>query len=271
MEDLKPDTSTVKKLLEEVKGFFREKRIIMKSRADKNEISTEQVQNSQWIKDFIIPAELSAFYLQIDSPEDIETLNNDLERNLVEVQDNLKNFLNNNSDLEEPLKKKVSSFISLLLKAQTIIKKGGLKKSLKAAVQRCTDVEELREESGRLYAKFIKEHILEQIIVPSYEGLRHNPNEEVYRIVVKEMNQFLAKLGVMTIQIDEGEIWKDNSPYKPAAETNSDEYKTTNEQEKDIIKAVLRYAYAFQENKGEDNLLISDGEVIVMVYQPEGV
>lgn len=270
MED-KPNISVVENLLNALSNFFRDKAIVVKSRAKTKDNAAENTKNSQWIKDFIIQPSESAFYLRINSPEDIQTLNAELNSALKSTQDSLKRFLKNNSELEETLKRKVTSFIGHLEKAMIQVTKGRLKKELKNVGETCNDVDEMIEKAGKLYAKFIKDDILEQIMYPSYEGLRHNPNETVYFSVVKEINQFLANLGVMTIQIDEGDVWQDDSQYNTSEESKADEYKTNDENQKDIVRAVLRYAYAFQENKGEDNLQIADGEVIVMVYKPEGV
>ena len=270
MED-KPNISVVENLLNDISNFCRDKGIVVKSRAKTKAGAADNTKNSQWIKDFIIQPNESAFYLRINSPDDIKTLNDELNSYIKNAQDGLRSFLRNNSDLEEPLKKKVDSFIGHLERAKIQVTKGRLKKELKAVVETCNSVDELRKKTGNIYAKFIKDDILAQIMYPSYEGLRHNPNETVYFSVVKEINQFLANLGVMTVQIDEGDIWQDDSPYNVSEESNADEYKTADERQKDTVRAVLRYAYAFQESKGDDNPVIAEGEVIVMVYKPEGV
>ncbi len=272
MEDLKqPNRLDVENLLSELQQFFRKLGIIMPRRVDTKENSAEDVQKSQWIKHFIIPTDEKAFYLQIDSPDDIKELNHKLADSLQSLQKSLKDFQNKNENLEESLRKKIQSFISILSNAIKKLTRGALKTELKKASETCNAVKQLREESGRLYAKFIKDDLLDNIMYPSYEGLRHDPNEEVYLFVVETMNQFLANLGVMTIQVNEGDRLNDDLPYKISEETKAEQYKTTNEQEQDIIKAVLRYAYVFQENKGGDNRQIADGEVIVMVFEPEGV
>ena len=272
MEDLKqPNRLDVENLLSELQQFFRKLGIIMPRRIDKKENSEEDVQKSQWIKHFIIQTDETAFYLQIDSPDDIKELNHKLADSLQSLQRSLKDFQNKNENLEESLRKKIKSFISILLNAINKLTRGALKTELKKASENCNAVDQLRKESGRLYAKFIEDDLLDNIMYPLYEGLRHDPNEEVYLFVVEKMNQFLANLGVMTSQVNEGDRWDDDLPYKISEETNAEQYKTTNEQEQYIIKAVLRYAYVFQENKGEDNRQIDDGEVIVMVFEPEGV
>ena len=72
----------------------------------------------------------------------------------------------------------------------------------------------------------------------------------------------------MTVNISVGEVYDENSPYIPSEESQSEKFTTTFAQEKDTIREILRYAYAFQEDNGAR--IIMDGEVIVMVYQPEG-
>ena len=261
-------------LLEQIKKFFRAKGIILPTifvtRDETEKFSESPAVNLQWVQSFIIQTDEPAFYLKIDSPDDIAILNQDLEQALSELQDSLKKFLENNRELEESLRSKINTFATAHLVQAKKAVKFRLKKLKTEVANNCNTVEELRELAGKHYATFIKQELLERIVYPLYDGLEQNPKEEAYLWVLNEVNRFLADLGVMTINISVGEYWDENNPfYSPAEESTSDKYATTNPDEKGLICEVLRYAYAFQENKDADNRQIAEGIIIVKVYRPE--
>lgn len=275
MEDLSVyETTATEDLLERVKNFFRAKGIMMSTifvtRDDAEKNSESSAKKSQWIKHFVIQTDEPAFYLKIDSPDDIATSNQELEQTLSDLQDSLKKFLENNRELEENLRSKINTFAtSHLVKAKRAVK-FRLKKLKGEAANNCNTVDELRNLAGKYYADFVRQELLERIVYPLYDGLQQNPNEDAYLCVLIEVNRCLADLGVMTVNVSVGEHWDENNPfYSPAAESASDEYTTTNADEKGLIREVLRYAYVFQENKGADNRQIAEGTIIVMVYRPE--
>lgn len=278
MEDLNVyETTATEDLLEQVKNFFRAKGIILspifaaRDEAEKN--SESPAEKLQWIKPFIIETDEPAFYLKIYSPDDIATSNQKLEQDLSDLQNSLKKFLENNPELDESLRSKINTFATThLLQAKKAVK-FRLKKLKGEAANNCNTVDELRNLAGKHYADFVRQELLERIVYPLYDGLQQNPNEAAYFCylwVLNEVNRFLADLGVMTVNISVGEHWDEDNPfYSPAAESASDEYTTTNADEKGLIREVLRYAYVFQENKGADNRQIAEGTIIVMVYRPE--
>lgn len=128
MEDLIVYESTVvEELLSRIKNFCREKGIILpttfvtRDEAEKN--SESLVADSQWVKPFIIQTDEPAFYLKINSPDDIALLNKDLEQALSELQDSLKKFLENNRELEESLRSKINTFATAhLVQAKKAVK-----------------------------------------------------------------------------------------------------------------------------------------------------
>ena len=268
------ESMAAEELLEQIKKFFRAKGIILPTifvtRDETEKFSESPAVNLQWVQSFIIQTDEPAFYLKIDSPDDIAILNQDLEQALSELQDSLKKFLENNRELEESLHSKINTFATAHLVQAKKAVKFRLKKLKTEVANNCNTVEELRELAGKYYATFIKQELLERIVYPLYDGLEQNPKEEAYLWVLNEVNRFLADLGVMTINISVGEYWDENNPfYFPAEESTSDKYATTNPDEKGLICEVLRYAYVFQENKDADNRQIAEGIIIVKVYRPE--
>lgn len=268
------ESMAAEELLEQIKKFFRAKGIILPTifvtRDETEKFSESPAVNLQWVQSFIIQTDEPAFYLKIDSPDDIAILNQDLEQALSELQDSLKKFLENNRELEESLRSKINTFATAHLVQAKKAVKFRLKKLKTEVANNCNTVEELRELAGKYYATFIKQELLERIVYPLYDGLEQNPKEEAYLWVLNEVNRFLADLGVMTINISVGEYWDENNPfYFPAEESTSEKYATTNPDEKGLICEVLRYAYVFQENKDADNRQIAEGIIIVKVYRPE--
>lgn len=269
------EPTLAEELLSQIKKFSRASGIILSpifaacDEAEKN--SESPAEKLQWIKPFIIETDEPAFYLKIDSPDDIATLNQELDQALSDLQNSLKKFLENNPELDESLRSKINTFATMHLVQAKKAVKFRLKKLKGEAANNCNTVDELRNLAGKHYADFVRQELLERIVYPLYDGLQHNPNEAAYLGVLDKVNRFLADLGVMTVNISVGEHWDENNPfYSPAPEESaSDEYATTNADEKDLIRDILRYAYVFQEDKGADNRQIAEGTIIVMVYRPE--
>lgn len=266
------NTSDAENLLEQVKRLFMSKGIILAKKFSFESPETAQSadDDSEVIKHFFIQPDATAFYLKLDSSDDIEKLNTSLETQIKNLQDKLNNFLRNNSELDGSLREKVEIFASSnLMKAKKAVK-FGLTKSLKQDSKECNNISELYNAAGRRYGDFFQKEILERVMYPIYEGLSQNPADDVYRWVLQELNSFLSELGIYTVDISIGDKYDENSPYYPAEESKSEKYTTTSLEQKDSIKKILRYAYAFNEGKGTDNRKIVDGEVIVMVYRAEG-
>lgn len=257
-------------LLEQIKSFFMSKGIIAKKFSFKSSETKQSADDDfKVIKQFFIHPDATAFYLKLNSPDDIDELNMSLEMQIKNLQDKLNNFLRNNSELDGDLREKIETFASSnLMKAKKAIK-FGLTKSLKQDSKECNSISELHEASGRRYGEFFQKEILERIVYPIYDGLRQNPADDVYRWVLQEINVFLSELGIYTVNISVGDKYDENSPYVPAEESRSEKYITTSLEQKDSIKKILRYAYAFNEGKVTDNRQIDEGEVIVMVYRAE--
>lgn len=268
---IKYDLAAAENLLSEVKQFLLSKGIMLtKKFSGDQSAKSETLDPALWIKPFVLQASAPAFYLYINSPDDIPAKNADLESRLNALQSELKNFLQNNSDLNESLADKINTLASSVLTQTKRAVKFGLKKSLAQDIKNCNRVEELREAAKRRYGDFLKKNFLEEIMVPLYEGLKQSPHESAYLYVLDKVNNFLADLGVETVGISVGEKFDENLPYTPIAESDSPQYITANAEEKDIIREIFRYAYAFQEDKGAENYSIMEGEVAVMVYRPGG-
>ena len=268
------EPTLAEELLSQIKKFSRASGIILSpifaARDDAEKNSESSAEKSQWIKPFVVQTDEPAFYLKIDSPDDIATSNQELDQALSDLQNSLKNFLENNPELDKSLRSKINTFATLNLVQAKKAVKFRLKKLKGEAANNCNTVDELRNLAGKHYAALVRQELLERIVYPLYDGLQQNPNEDAYLCVLIEVNRCLADLGVMTVNVSVGEHWDENNPfYSPAAESASDEYATTNADEKDLIRDILRYAYVFQEDKGADNRQIAEGTIIVMTYRPE--
>ena len=259
-------------LLTEIKKFLLSKGIMLRQKfsAVKNSEIQSSKSNSDLIKPFIIQTDTPAFYLEINSPDDISKVNEQLENLLTNLQTDLKNFLDTNSDLDSVIADKINTFATSNLTAAKKAFKFNLKKSLLAEIKNCNTIDELREVARRYYGNFLEKEFLQRIMVPLYEGIKQTPTKQAYIWTLGKVNDFLSELGVMTAEISVGDVWNENSLYIPANSEYSKKFSTTNAQEKDTVREILQYAYIFNENRGAENYPIMDGEVIVMVYKTEG-
>ncbi|MBQ7197970.1 MAG: hypothetical protein IJS29_01780 [Selenomonadaceae bacterium] len=267
------DLPTTKNLLDDVKIFFASKGIMLPKKSSVKLNPQSQSANADptlWIKPFIIQPSEPAFYLDINSPDDLFAKNTELDEQLSTLQGELKIFLQNNSDLEETLKDKINTFATSHLTRAKIAVNRNLRKKFNFDIKSCTSIEELRDVAGQRYSEFFTKDFLERIMIPLYESIKQTPDEPAYLWTLGKVNSFLEDLGIMTVNISIGDVYDENSPYVPAAESNLEKYSTTNPNEKDTVREILRYAYAFQENKGAENRIIMDGEVIVMTYRAGG-
>ncbi len=265
------DSTAAESLLTQIKNFFMSKGIVMTKKfggAKSQQNQSSPADYALWIKSFIIQTNESAFYLSINSPDDVAATRADLEKRLTDLQGKLKTFLQNNSDLDKNLLGKIQTLANGNLSKAIKAAQFGLRKDLESRVKECNSVDDLQDIASRLYGEFLKKEFLERIIVPLYEGLRQNPKEFAYLWTLQEVNNFLADLGVMTVDISVGDFYDEKKPYEPSEESRS--AITTDAADKDKIREILRYAYAFQEDKGAENSVIMPGKVIVAVYQKGG-
>ena len=265
------DSTAAESLLTQIKNFFMSKGIVMTKKfggAKSQQNQSSPADYALWIKPFIIQTNEPAFYLDIDSPDDVAATRADLEKRLTDLQGKIKTFLQNNNDLDENLLSKIQTLANANLSRAIKATQFGLKNKLASDVKKCNSVNDLQDIASRRYREFFEKEFLERIIVPLYEGLRQNPKETAYLWILQEVNNFLADLGVMTVDISIGDFYDEKKPYEPSEESRS--AITTDAADKDKIREVLRYAYAFQEDKGAENSVIMLGKVIVAVYQAGG-
>ncbi len=257
-------------VLQEVKNKMVSHGILLARRVTKTTggFGDEVAESVNWVRPFFFDTTASAFYLGINSPDDLIEINTDLETKLSNLQSKMKLFLVNNSDLEEDIRSKINTFATSILAQAKKAVKFGLKNGLKADKENCRSLEDLREAAGRRYADFIRKEVLERIMVPLYDGVHYAPDESAYQYILTQVNNFLAELGVLTVPVSVGAVYDENMPYEPSEVSQEEQYKTENIEEKDKICAILRYAYAFQEDKeGVENRRIMDGSVIVKIYR----
>lgn len=268
-------------LLEETQKLFRVKGIIFSSGrkksvdAQKKAIETGD-EAGAWVKEFALPAETQAFYLQINSRDEAVERGKEIGEQIAQIQGRLQTFLQNNSDLEAEIAKKIKTFASTHLTKARKYLLNGLAKELNKDMDTANSIEEVREAVGKRYSSFLKREIFDRIIEPLYEGIKKSvqeadtEGEEAYRAVLRELNSFFSGLGVTTITVAVGEKMPPDVPYGFSEESTSAKYTTTDLSEKDIVREIRRYAYVFQEEKGSENRVVVDGEVIVAVYRPGG-
>ena len=89
-----------------------------------------------------------------------------------------------------------------------------------------------------------------------------------YEFILREVNEFLAELGILTLTVEIGEKVPDDDdfPYelKPFENFTSDFDK------KDSVVEIERYAYVFNEGRGVENFPVCEGSAVVMIYGNSG-
>ena len=257
--------SDAEELLTRVRALFRDKGILLPTRVQPKTDKPKEKSDGAWIKAFIIPSKAQAFYLAIKSPNDLDTvLIANLDQKLSALKSDIDRFVDDNKlELDPNIRSKLETFATGHISKAKKFLNFGVKKNLRG----CNTIEEMREAAGRGCVTLLKEHLLDRIMTPLYEGLHDDHEQAAYLYVLDKVNGFLSELGVCTVNVEVGEKISEDMPYDLM---KSDRYITDDPEQKDMVKEIVRYAYAFEENKGADNLQIMDGEVMVAVLGQGG-
>ena len=208
---------------------------------------SQNIISDGWLKPFRIQQNLQkkAFYLQINSPDDVKVWNKVAIDKIEELHTNLGKLIgNNDSILDADAKDKVKK-----LKSNVIRLKKALNVKAKSMTKECASVDDLREHARDAYISLFKGKLIEPILEPIYGGMRQK-RSQVYPLILKYINDFMADFGVVTFEVHAGQVNDyEHNPYIPEEPTETED--TQDLSLKDVIKSVNTYAYVFYE---EDDL-----------------
>lgn len=259
------DFEAMAKLNDEMDKFCLNKGIAVALK--KNDLissdSTGPVENtadSSWLKDFEFQAERPAFYLSIDSQEDIQKWVDEIQNSLGKlVLDSRKYSEENKSFFSQNMLKKFQHFIGTMIKCR----KRFMNSYKKVLEEDCDTIDELRQQTAKVFSSILKDYFFSTIVEPVYMGMAEN-QQNVYRYLINKINPFLSGLGIEPIILHPGDEMN-YELYEPTEDSAKNI--THDENLKDRVKEVSCYAYAF---KGNDKVYpIMNGKASVWAYRKE--
>lgn len=269
---LEPKTfSELEALTDEIEKFFSYSGIITGYTAsvvgNMDNLDHQDSQNiisDGWLKPFRIPrdSQKKAFYLQINSPDDVKGWNKVAIDKIEKLHTRLGQLIeNNDSMLDADAKDKVKK-----LKLNVIRLKKALNVKAKSMTKECASVDDLREHARYAYSNLLKGKLIEPILEPIYEGMRQKQSQ-AYLLILRYINDFMADFGVVTFEVHAGQVNDyENNPYKPEEPTEAET--TQNPSLKDVIKSVNTYAYVFyEEDDWQKCPCISEGSITLWRYK----
>lgn len=241
-----------KNLLSKVRVFFQTKlRVIVPewiSPKEKEESSTESYNG--FIEVFCINECSEPIYSCCNGFDDIKEILDSFSVKIGNLIDYMDQIIDNNKDLDDITRDALDSYAKALDKSLTVYENQINKRMTK--FKELQTVRDLREELYHLFSEIISKYIISVLFDGLYERLKNNSGP-VYELVVKEIDAFLASIGVCTRNISIGESI--DSEYMEATpdslENYTDDYKMF-----DKVSEIRRYPYVFK-----DGQKIADGVV----------
>ena len=156
-------------------------------------------------------------------------------------------LLDNNEELDKDIKASLKSYANAIDKCMSVY---SVQKRRQKFMEMST-VDELREGVRQFLCDIISKYIIVVLIDALYERI-NNGAGQVYILAAKEINSFLAKIGVYTKNVMKGE--KIDPEYMEPT-TDSAENFTEDFNKFDTIEEIRRYPYYFS-----DGFKIIDGQ-----------
>ena len=221
--------------------------------------------SNEWLEKFVIDTDNPAFFLNIKSPDDVRAFNEKFIARLAKIQATFNKYIDDNSDvLSEEMQKKIISFKAPFSRAESGV--SSRRKIIERKVSEANSIEEVRGELRKVFTGYLK-NIFSHVINPLCDGMRLT-SDAAYEFILREVNEFLAELGILTLTVEIGGKVPDDDdfPYelKPSENFTSDFDK------KDSVVEIERYAYVFNEGRGVENFPVCEGSAVVMIYGNSG-
>ncbi len=249
-ENREYDHEELKKILNEVREFFQKKlKVIVPEWINEMEVIEEAVERSA-IKDFYIEKGVDPIYLGCNGYDDVKGILDLFEQRLNGLLDNLDDLLDNNQDLEEESRKSLESYASAVEKCVRVYELQRKKRMTK--FKELLTVEEIQDELRQLFSEIILNYIIVVLFDGLYERVKNNSGQ-VYKMVIREVNEFLSENGVYTRNVFAREPI---DPEYMEPTPDSAENFTTDYQKFETVDEIYRYPYLFS-----DERKIADGQV----------
>ena len=248
--DKEYDHQETKRLLMEVKNFCQIKLKMIVPEWITSKAKVDEISQDSAITCFYIEKAKNPIYEVCSGYGDVDKILGIFEDRLNDLLGNMDELLDRNVDLDDESKKSLESYASAIDKCFAVYSKQQKRRSVK--IKELSTVDEIKEELQQLFTEIIANYIIAVLFDALYERI-NNGAGQVYEMVVKEINNFLALNGVYTRKICIGE--KIEPEYMEPTQDSSENY-TDDFNKFDTIDEIRRYPYLFA-----DDTKIIDGQV----------
>jgi len=189
-----------------------------------------------------------AFYLNINNINDVESYISRFVGDLEKLHGEIAAYAEQNGELNETERRKISLINTNVSKTKGVLGSRGRK--LLADCREKNSVEEQRSETAKMFGKIIQEKLLTGAMDPIYEDRRLE-----YGFVLRKLNEFLARWGIMTLSLQVGSEMDYEMPCEvlPGSEEGA-------EGEHGTIRKIHRLPYVWREDRS-DLLPVWNGQV----------
>lgn len=237
-EDRKYDHSVTQALLGDVREFFQGLRLAVPERGSVR-AAAEKGAAQDPVELFRIEKGCEPIYASCSGGSDMEENLILFQDRLEELLDHLIDLLNRNKDLDEESQKNLNNYARAVHKAVKVYENQRRRKT--AGLQVLETVAEIREALRQLFSEIVGSYIIVVLCDGLYERVKNDAGP-IYKMVIREVNGFLAGLGVYTETVTPGERPNPElvEPTPDSAENFTDDY-----QKFEAVDKVCRYPYLF--------------------------
>lgn len=214
----------------------------------------EKIDEDDLIKLFKVEKIKEPIYSNVENIEDANEIIQKISEEIKKFRVNIAEVLTANEnlaqkDVEEALHA-ISSAISNFDKIFSRQIKRGIDDTLESA-------EEIRQKLASNLSSILHNRFIKNVIRPLYEGIKFK-NCEIYRIIIRKINEFIQNIGVYTINLEQqGEFEYDFVEPQESKDNGTSDYRLDEK-----IKEIYQYPYVFDlEN------IVSPGEIVIWRFE----
>lgn len=226
--------------------------IVPEWKTETKEQTTSAESNNAAINLFFIEKAEQPLYEKVSGINDVSKVFDTFIDMIEDVLDELDAIEDNNAGLDENTINTIQTYGKVFDKAEQVFE--NRRKKEMASLKELSTVSELKEALAQLFRSVLGDYIIKPVVTPLYETLDKN---EVYPLILRELNEFLSKNGVYTEKIDVGEPIDPEKvePSEDSVGNVAEDYSKV-----DTIAEVKRYPYFFA-----DGTKVMDGYAKIYV------
>ena len=157
---------------------------------------------------------------------------------------------------------KLNRFSRSLLRAKKAL--DTQQRKLVDQLKKCETVDEIQKLVRNKYINYFKTFFLNTLVDPIYDAVNFQEEkvDQTYFWILSKFNKYLSNRGIFTPPIETGLLFDFDSFYDVSED--SDQNITHDNQRKECVKEVKKYAYVFNEEEG---VPILEGQVSLWKYE----